>query len=493
MARSLPLCSSWTELLIAAEVLVCIRWRSLASAISTEPAMYLPADVAQNLGNANASSVPWSWRVESPPQLFNKVAMWARNTICAIPHSCDMQIVRRWLLVLDSSRFQHIIGSMSLTCAVYGDDPLAVTSEYRRGMLLEALGRQMLEELYPRHQSQDACSALTCVNGSRRGRRVTEWDFTLGGKRLELKSGKLCFDTAARTRRVSFANVKIARNGYHAKQPFDDLYLMIYTPDGFYLILHDLKTGISRAGVRTRTQGHLIRVRGRAGQACWEEALETILAKFTREGRCEVVCRAGKDDVLVSGLYSKLLHDAQCCYEQAYQGIPLSAMSPSVRALRVQQIAFEVDKMMHPHSAFATASGEQVRLHKRGGQNAAVDWIRDGVRVEVKHGKVRFGQSHSQWRCTFHNIKEEPASQKATVYFDELWLALYSPVGLQIFKHPNYRSSLSSRGVRTPFDGKLIELFGPRHEICVKRSVGHMNAKLEAAGAMHFCTIRWMQ
>ena len=94
---------------------------------------------------------------------------------------------------MDSSCFQHLYEHPSYPSSVYGDDPLAQINEKRRGMLLESFARSMLERMYPELCSEDAVSSLTCTNGSQRA--SAEWDFTLGGKRVELKTARLCFDS----------------------------------------------------------------------------------------------------------------------------------------------------------------------------------------------------------------------------------------------------------------------------------------------------------
>ena len=417
--------------------------------------------------------------------------MWARHSACAFTRLCKWRVSHRWLLTLDPSRFKHIVDHLSETCVAYGDDPLAKIPEQRRGMLLETLSRGMLQRSYPDRRVQNACSSLTCVNGRRRDTRTAEWDCTLGSQRAELKSAKLCFVPGLQTWRVSFQNVKLMKGGDCPGQPFDELYLLIYTPGSFYLLQHDLQTGVSTRGARTQTQGHVITVYGRCGQTFWKDALDTILTKLMLRGSCELVREASKTDSQVLALYADLLLSTQHFSERAYEDVPLSQISPSTRALRVQQIAMEIDKMEHPDGIFTNASGEMVDGRRRGSHNAAVDWIRDGVRIEVKHAKVRFDPGPARWRCTFANIKHGSTNSSCNAYFDELWLVMYSPGGLDLFKHPRYCSNLSSRGVSTLTDGKALEVLGQKDQLCVKASVQRITAKLEAAHAEHFCTIPW--
>ncbi|CAE7500933.1 GUSB [Symbiodinium sp. CCMP2456] len=416
-----------------------------------------------------------------------------RLTIWGIRRPASRLLSRRWLVVMDSSCFQHLYDHPSYPSSVYGDDPLARINEKRRGMLLESFTRSTLERMHPELCSEDAVSSLTYADGSQPGSSTAEWDFTLGGRRVELKTAMLCFDSKRKIWRTTFTNVKLGQGGHWAEQPFDDLYLLIYTPEDFYLIKHDLATGIGKAGVATRTGGHAIRISGASGQTSWQEATDTIVNKLTMKGACELVGRIAKTHSAVSALYTELQLKALSSHDRAYDGVPMSNLTTGIRAKRIQQIALEFDKMRNPDGMFESAAGEPSSNGsiRRGSGNAAVDWIRNGVRVEVKYAKVCFRPSRKSWSCEFCNIKEEPLDASSRVYFDELWLAMYSPCSLDIFKHAGYRSQLLSRGVRTERKGKNILVDAGRRDSCVENAVRRMQVKLEAAQAEPLLTLRW--
>ena len=392
---------------------------------------------------------------------------------------------------MDSSYFQHLYEHPSYHSSVYGDDPLAKINEKRRGMLLESFARSTLERMYPELCSEDAVSSLTCINGSQRA--SAEWDFTLGGKRVELKTAMLCFNFIGKHWLVTFKDIKLGQSGHRQEQPFDDLYLLIYTPDEFHLIKHDLETGISKAGMLTRSAGHIIRIVGEFGQTSWKEARDTILRKLTRTGACELVGTIDKKHPAVSALYAELQLKALSSRDRAYENVPMSNLTTGARAKLIQRIALEFDKMRNPDGVFASAAGELSSngCRRRGSHNAAVDWIRNGVRVELKYAKVCFHPSRNCWGCQFCNIKDQPLDASTRFYFDELWLAMYSPCSLDIFKHDGYRSQLTSRGVRTEWDGKNLMIRGRTHDICVENAVRSMKIKLEAAQAEPLLTLRW--
>lgn len=414
-----------------------------------------------------------------------RLSAWALRT------SFDLSPSRRWLVVLNSACFQHIIDPATDRRAAYGDDPLARISEKRRGMLLESLARGILERLHPESEAADAGSALTCCNGRRLN---AEWDFSLGGRRVEIKSSMLTFDIKTRVWRVVFSNIKLSRGCLHSMQPFDDLYLLIYTPTGFYLVKHDLQTCVSKDGIRTSTRGHIVQIRGSVGEFSWEMAVKTVLNKLMLSGACELVATVSPTDPIVSTLYSQLSRQSQDLQDNLYESTPLSTMSNCERGIRIQQIALDWDKMQNPGSKFMDASGEPTTANhrrRRSIHTAAVDWIRDSLRVEVKSAKVCFDAKRQVWGCTFRNIKNEVASDGARMlHFDELWLVMYSPCGLDLFKHVAYRSSLSLHGSGC-VEGGRIALQARRRDACVEAAVQRMKAKLEAVGAEHIFTVLW--
>ena len=396
-------------------------------------------------------------------------------------------------MVVGSSQFQHIIANEGGTSWAYAGDPLDEISFSKRGLMLEQLARRMLERMHPDCYSQDADAQPlgVCVNGRKRHVRQAEWDWVFKGRRVELKTGQLSYDAVRMTWRVAFLAVKFA-GGHMAGQPFHDLYILLYAPDGFYLIKHDLQTGVSRDGRRTASCGHTIRIRGRRGQS-WKEALETILGKLTVQGCSELVSYAARSDPLAEALYSRLsLIKASDPVQQAYEGTPLSTMNQVLRAQRIQQIAYEWDQMQSPHSRFESTAGELTSEgHRRSSSNAAVDWVRDGVRVEVKSAMLRLNSRKNAWECSFANIKEGTAPDGSNAYFDELWLAIYSPYAVDFFKHRDWQVRLWSAGMRTSAMGKRLSISAGARNQCVSSALEHIKARLQEDGAEPQFSVRW--
>ena len=173
--------------------------------------------------------------------------------------------------------------------------------------MLEEFTWQVLAKVHPKHTCEDVDmrSQRLRAGGRRRHSGQSEFDCLFMGRRLELKTSQLCYCARAMSWKVRFLGVKLATDGYRAHQPFDDLYLLIFAPDGFYLIKHDLRTGVSTQGARTACQGRMIHLGGRRGQT-WQEALQIILSRLTSHSSCELVSYTSNSHPLAQALYSEL-------------------------------------------------------------------------------------------------------------------------------------------------------------------------------------------
>ena len=359
----------------------------------------------------------------------------------------------RWL-TLPAANFQHILDNVGETTKPYMDDPLSGMSPYRRGQLLKLLGWKLFEE------SKPACKLEVPDKGA-------GWDFTISGRKVKFRSSQLAFEKCRERWCVRFRSIKLAYPGARDAALFDDLYLLIYSPAGIDLLQHDLKTGLSTDGIRTIHRGHIIHVNGQAGKS-WREALAQILDKLTLVGSCKLVSHIGPSDPILQGLQSSHQTDSPD-HVDIYKGVPWSKMNPMLRGLRVQEIACLVDQAVHPWSFF----------HEHVAGNSPADWIRDGVRVEVKHAKMTLGKTRIL--CAFSGIKMD--------LFDELWLVIYSPFGLHMFKHEG--AGLSIVSGYTSAVGRNIVVTGLAHQQCPREALETMKEKLQNAGCSRVAEVLW--
>ena len=171
---------------------------------------------------------------------------------------------------MPSSEFEHLFQE-GPTELVYSGTPAGIIKKNAQGRLGRAWARKVLREKNPKIEILDPKPG-TCSDGRmRRGAYQAEYDFVLDGRKVEVKSARMTwFSTSQRGAwHLRFKAVKLPY-GELARAAFDDLYLVIMSPNGMHLIQHDLVTGVGAQGKSTEVGGHVIRVYGSTGTNCWE-------------------------------------------------------------------------------------------------------------------------------------------------------------------------------------------------------------------------------
>ncbi|CAE8591511.1 unnamed protein product [Polarella glacialis] len=385
-------------------------------------------------------------------------------------------------LVLPASRFSHILENLGSTSSIYDGDPLAKISGQRRGTLLQRLARNVCAELSPNSVIQDPLPGI-CVNGTRRSQHQAEFDWMCDGQRVECKSARLCWSSHEQAWQVQFTRIKMPCQGIREFALFDDLILVLYSPFKLHIIRHDLSVGMSSRGLETSVSGHSVVIRGKKNVECWQEAVATILKKMcTGRGRCEQIATLRTDDGPVARLTSALLKSS-IFQDRAYLHVPLAHMCSALRGIRLQSLACEVDKLLNPGSTFAVPAQISTHAEQRSGcYQASCDWVRDQKRIEFKHGKLLWHQQRRQWYCVFTGIKFG--------CFDELWLGIYCPTGIYIFKH-NGSFCVQADGLKTRVVGKQLKLRAAVRESEVPEALDRICSKLEQAGCQRLATVLW--
>ena len=387
-------------------------------------------------------------------------------------------------LVFQASAFQRILQQGETLAQDPQRSPLLTLSPARRGKVLEAVVKDCIHQMSP-------CSILeepTVDNPAcRRSSSNAEWDWTMDGRKVEVKSASLLWMQGRGFWRALFQGVKLAREDIRKEAPFDDLLLALLSPAYIDIIKHDLRTHVCSAGVVTSAVGHNIDVMSSRGEACWKAARKQILEKL-RRGGCSLLLRLEIDEPNVTAILQRHMPE-HIRSEDSYQGLPLSLTSPPRRGFLIQQVALQLDRMMHPQSAFCLPEGEvTVSGTQRSWWNASVDWIRDGTRVEVKSSQLQFIGT-GQWKCSFQNIKF-PSSFDDDQVFDELWLAIYSPIGIHFIKHAS-GVGVSRRGVVTASRGYAIQLYAPKGELDCTVALRTIVANVTHRGCVLLATIHW--
>ena len=369
------------------------------------------------------------------------------------------QVVFPW------TEFEYIPKHGARVADLYAGHPLSGMSPAKRGMLLQGLCKSVLTSTYPHLQLEEPIPG-TCVNGRARSMRQASWDWTLGGRKVECKSCRLSWVARLNTWCVCFDSVKFAEPGSRTHALFDDLYLVVDKPDAVHILKHDLRTGLARAGARTGACGHRIVVTGKAGTPDWRSAWNTVSQKLceARE-QCETIEELRLTDPRLLSAVNLAKEDGEY---RRYSCDPLSDLNPPLRGKYVEQMGFEIDQKLHPASTFV-----------RQGRHLPVDWIRDSVRVELKHARI-VKMKEGSWRCCFNNIKCAAEGTRQANAFDELWLAFYSPLGIDFFRscgHLDY-TSVGARGPALGFD---LDLRAPGHHTQVCEALCAFQRQLEQA------------
>ena len=375
-------------------------------------------------------------------------------------------------LVLSASRFQHILNNPGQSSKAYlgrAGHELSLLSGKRRGMILQELCKKEVARLNPHSTITEPSRGARC-NGAQRSASQAEWDFSLGGRKVECKSAQMSWQENGKRWSVRFQGIKLPRPGFREQAPFDDLYLTIFSPDSLYIIKHDLRMGVISVGKMTGSSGHDIQICGARRQECWQTALSQILDKLLAAGHCKLVAHIDLSATEVRVFLAQQMEGMAARQDTEYEGVPLSQMTPALRGLRIEEIAFEVNRMLHPNCIFSRTSSK-------------VDWVRGEVRVEVKHGMMRFNKGQRCWWCSFGNIKCD--------LFDELWLAIYSPFGIHFLKHPGGQVRFSLTGLKEEARGKDMHVLGGQHVIDAREALDEMVQKMEAWGCQPLATILW--
>lgn len=385
---------------------------------------------------------------------------------------------RNGFVTLDTSQFKHLWEDVGTTALPFNGHPLAQLNTTRRGVLLQEWACKMLQDTNPQALCKPAIPG-TRVDGKKRNPSQAEYDFQFDHRKGEVKSSQLQWEKSRSVWRVLFQGVKFPHLMSWNTSSFDDLYLVLFSPKWLHLVKHDLETGISRAGLRTDFSGYQIYIRGSTKSLCWEESLQTILDKLCTRGGCSLIAKTDISETRILDMCDK--HEG--FGGRFYHRKPFGSMSSQLRGVRMQRIVLEIDKLLHSRSLFAHCFNEQTSSGAvRSQHSASADWIRDGKRVEVKSAQLSFSQSYQNWCCSFFAIKQE--------CFDELLLAIYSPRGLDVFKHDGF-FGLCTMGIATDACGKGINVRAPTGELDPLRALQFIEAKLEANNCPRIARIFW--
>jgi hypothetical protein len=164
-----------------------------------------------------------------------------------------------------------------------------------------------------------------------------------------------------------------------------------------------------------------------------------------------------------------------------YQYVPLATLSPKERGDILENDTRDVVEETTGEKTYDPDVGTTLTGKKRGRNQAPFDfYLGDGrQRVEVKSAQLQWNKHHKRWKTIFQHVKREE--------YDLLYLALYTPLGIYIFKHDDKFGKTTS-GKQQASCGGAINVYCPLNEESIEKAT---NAVLRKMGSMHVKTIKF--
>ena len=165
---------------------------------------------------------------------------------------------------------------------------------------------------------------------------------------------------------------------------------------------------------------------------------------------------------------------------KAYQNVLLGNVCPQLRGDIIQNNVFRkvlpeiTGEKIHDPDTGTTISGK-----KRGRNSAPFDSWLGNRKIEVKSAQLSWNTNGKYWRAQFKNIKQKE--------YDDLYLGLYTPSGLYMFKH-DHKFGISTHGKEQESCGGSIQVYGPCKEEDIEVAT---NAIYEKLKSMHVKTLKY--
>ena len=114
--------------------------------------------------------------------------------------------------------------------------------------------------------------------------------------------------------------------------------------------------------------------------------------------------------------------------------------------------------------------------HKRPRTSAPYDFGLRGRRIEVKSAQLNYDKSHRYWQAMWQNLKSD--------MHDDMYLALYTPSGVFIYKHDG-TTGVTSGGKAQEAEGGQVQVYGPRSEKSIERATAVVVDKMRTMLVAH--------
>ena len=335
--------------------------------------------------------------------------------------------------------------------------PLAAHSSSARGDILERVARRLMEKTMG-VTSYDPLPGVR-INGSKRGRNSATYDFMIAGRRVEVKSSQLTWDTYHKYWVAQWQKIK--------RDEYDDLLLVLYAPSGLYIFMHNHTYGVTTNGKSQCAFGGKVQVSGPRNEPLSTAATDAIRAKLASMHYATIGFSEFEDLVTTT-----TTHDA-------YVGVPLAAHSSKARGDILERVARRVMERTMGATSYDPPSGVRINGSKRGRNSAAYDFMIAGRRVEVKSAQLKWDTYHVRWVTEWQCIKRDE--------YDVLLLVLYTPFCLYIFIHNN-SYGVSTNGILQYAAGGNVQVGGPTNVQSISAATDVILKKMEP---MHYASLAY--
>ena len=147
---------------------------------------------------------------------------------------------------------------------------------------------------------------------------------------------------------------------------------------------------------------------------------------------------------------------------EVYEKVPMGSMSAQARGLVLTEFLRRLDANSNADEAVLDALKTK-RSDGKLRNYAMYDWRRNKVRVRAKRAQLRFNKHLKLWGAYWSRVKFALPGHREEDLFDELRLALYTPVGIYTFMHDG-TSRISRHGVQESYAGSDVVIPGPSGE-----------------------------
>ena len=165
-----------------------------------------------------------------------------------------------------------------------------------------------------------------------------------------------------------------------------------------------------------------------------------------------------------------------------YQKLPLATLSPKERGdLLEKAVRYDVVEETTGEKTYDPDAGKRITGKKRGRNQAPFDFYLgdDRQRVEVKSAQLSWNKCDKRWFASFQGVKQAE--------YDLLYLALYAPSGIYVFKHDD-EYGRCTHGKQQESRGGKIQVVGPGNEESIEEAT---KVVLRTMGSMHVKTIQF--